>query len=120
MTAGAAVQRQDGDARDRLHAVSDVRTVIGQVAETVFRGEDGAYVYALGDEGVQDVGLGVAHQPRLIRENSYPLAFQQGHIHIELLVSQNYALFFGSRAGDGYEAADEEDGGQHPAMNSCH
>ena len=119
VAAGSAIQREDGNAREGLYAVGHVGAVIGQVPEAVLRGEDGAHVDALCDEGVQDVGFGIAHQARLVGEDGYALSFQKGHIDIELFVSQDDALFtFG--AGNAQEAAEKEDGGRHPAKMVFH
>ena len=116
---GTAIQGEDGNAREGLYAVGHVGAVIGQVPEAVLRGEDGAYVDALGDEGIQDVGFGVAHQACLVGEDGYALSFQQGHVNIELFVSQDDTLFI-LGAGNAQEAAKEKDGGQHPAKMVFH
>ena len=104
--AGTAVQRQDGNAGERLYAVSHVGTVIGQVPEAVLRREDGGDVHALCDEGVQHVLLTTAHEAGLVGEDGYPLALQEGKVFAELFVSQYHAALFTGATGKGSEAAE--------------
>jgi stage V sporulation protein SpoVS len=120
VSAGAAVEGEDGNARDGFYSVGYVGTVIGQISEAVLRREDGADVDALGDEGVQNVSLSVANQTGLVAENGYSLAFQKGKVDFKLLVSQNDPAIGCTGAGGAYEAAENEDGGRHPANDVFH
>jgi hypothetical protein len=119
VSAGAAVEGKDGNAREGLNAVCYMGSVIGQISEAVLRRENGANVYILGNKGVQDMRLGISDQTGLVAENGYSLAFQKGEVGFKLFVSQdNPALSAGT--GNEYEAAENKDGDRHPTNDVFH
>jgi hypothetical protein len=120
VSAGAAVEGEDGNARDGFYSVCYVGTVIGQISEAVLRREDGANVYSLGNEGVQNVSFSVTNQTGLVAENGYSLAFQKGKVGFKLLVSKDDPALGCAGAGGAYKAAENEDGGRHPANDVFH